>query len=284
MSIQYSGSTLINNTYTSDGTLAGMQSWLISELEAAGWTVSSGSGSDITLVSATTPQGLNIYFRFYNPGTGNCIQITMLSLLPSNTSSIAYFLPVSGVTYRIVANKYQFFAFASGSTYAGVARYNVMGGVPWVPAAVAASIGTYTTCGWMLRSGTSDADTSSSQTFRGFLGSYNPHRNTSSIWRGTLNEYSGDSDPLGVQCELRGQAGSRNCNRLWADGSYKTFEAFIGWYDNTLQTVATVGQIWDAIIVGAQFAGESTYSFDGHTYLAITDASEDYFTLFVAVG
>jgi hypothetical protein len=284
MSIQYSGSTLINNAYTSDGTLAGMQSWLISELEAAGWIVSSGSGSDITLVSATTPQGLNIYFRFYNPTTGNCIQITMKSLIPSLTSSIGYLLPTSGVTYRIVANKYQFFIFASGSVYCSTARYIAIGGVPWVPAGVVISIGSLTTAGWFQYSGTSDTDTDTdSLTFRNQIGGQG-YSDSSTIWRGVVKNYTNDTDNH-PRCEIR--ADTTNLDsicRLWADGSFKVFEAFIGWEDSSLRVAAIVGQIWDAIVVGAGFTSESTFTFDRHTYMSITGKGWNNWSLLVAVA
>jgi hypothetical protein len=282
MSIAYSGSTLINNTYISDGTQSGMQSWLTTQLEAAGWSVYTGSGNDVTLVSATTPQGLKIYFRFYNPATGNCIQITMKSLVPALTSQVSYLLPASGVIYRIVANKYQFFIFASGTTYKTTARYNMMGGVPWVPASVATSIGSATTCGWMQVGGTSDTDTNSRPTFRYTIGGQqNWYKST--IWRGSLHEDVGQSDAgLGVCLETRydprGQYG------IWADGSLKTYEAFIGWLDSSLGVAAICGQLWDAIVVGSSFVGEATYTFDSHTYMVITDMSAIGASLLVAVS
>jgi|GEM_PF-2822194 len=284
MSIQYSGSTLVNATYTSDGTLAGMQSWVTSQLQTAGWSVYSGSGSDITLMSAVTPQNLSIKFRFYNPGTGNCIQATMKSITPALVSAIGYLLPTSGVTYRIIANKYQFFIFASGTTYRRTARYILMGGVPWVPSGVAAVLGSLTEDGWFIYSGTSDTDTSTNRaSFRNVVtGASTNAICSTTIWDGSVSNYSSDTS-LSPQLEVR-LSPYLSQYRLFADGSFKAFEAFIGWYVSAVNAGAVVGQLWDAIVVSSSFSGELIYSFDGHNYLAITDLSDTYaHSLFVAV-
>lgn len=273
MSIEYSGGTIVNTTYTSDGTRSGMQAWLVAQLEAAGWTVYAGSGSDITLMSVVSPQGLSIKFRFYDPGSGNCVQVTMQSITPALVSNIGYLLPTSGVTYRLIANKYQFFVFASGTAFRKTARYFLMGGVPWVASNIQAYLGAMVENGWFIYAGTSDTDTETCASFRTRVNTASGNGFFSStIWAGSLANWTTDTSPC-PNLEVR--RGSDYGGYIqFADGSLKAFEAFIGWYVASIGAAAIVGQLWDAIVVAGSFAGETTYTFDSRTYMAITDNSE----------
>src|SRR6266496_4861398 len=133
MSIQYSGGTLINRTFTPT-TRADWVNNVTQALSDAGWTTISGipgSGSDVKLESAANNNGAKIRFRFLDPGSGNCAQVTMKNVAETLTSQIIYCLPAAGNgQWRIIANKFHFFAFATGNN-ATAQRATVMGGTAY---------------------------------------------------------------------------------------------------------------------------------------------------------
>lgn len=108
-SIQYSGGTLINRTFAP----ASRADWVGNVTQAlcdAGWTTISGScgstsaGVDIKLETAANNNGAKIRFRFLDPGSGNCAQVTMKNVAETITSQAMFALPsAGGGTWRVIA-------------------------------------------------------------------------------------------------------------------------------------------------------------------------------------
>src|SRR5581483_11808635 len=93
MAIQYSGGTIIHRT-TTPSTRADLTNFMTQALSDAGWSTISGtpgSGSDVTLESAAQSAGAKIRFRFVEPGSGNCMKVTMKHPLGSTAESQAVF-------------------------------------------------------------------------------------------------------------------------------------------------------------------------------------------------
>jgi hypothetical protein len=90
---------------------------MINALLAAGWTQISGSGTDRVLGSGTTPDNLKYKVRIWDPGSGNCARVGLRNwnetLLDDYNAAFCY---PGGVTWKVVASAYQFFAWVPGST------------------------------------------------------------------------------------------------------------------------------------------------------------------------
>ena len=163
--IQYSGGTLINRLFNP----VTRQDWVNNVTQAlsdAGWTTISGtpgSGSDVKLETAAQNAGCKMRFRFLEPGSGACAQVTMKNVTETATSAIAYCLPSAGIgLWRIVANKYQFFAFASGNSNTTPNRCSVFGGTLWTPTFLGLS--SSDSVGWMEFAGVDDPGSGAQRT------------------------------------------------------------------------------------------------------------------------
>lgn len=290
MSIQYAGGTIVNTTFVSDGTRGNLISNLNTQLKNAGWTIVSGDGTgDVLVQSATTPAGLFIRFRLYDPGANNCAQITMKNngTPAALTSSIAYVLPTNGKTFRIIANKYQFFMFSSGATYRKTNREIVMGGVPYMWDFNVAVLLSDFQCGWFVYNGESDTDVAAKSTWRDCLSFYTSSNKTASslLMNNMLNYTTYNHASPAISLPMFIEVYSNYGYRL-LDNSTTINEAIIGWASGIANNteIKFIGMLWDALVHGAVAAGESTISFDGRTYMAITDQSVFHdATLYIAV-
>lgn len=270
MAIQYSGGTIINTTFTSDGTRRNLVDNLAAALASAGWSYISGSGTgDVLMQSATTPQGLYIRFRIFDPGTGNCAQITMKDVSGTLTSAIGYMLPTSGKQFRIVANKYQFFFFSTGSDNRSTAREIALGGTLWVPDFVFADLSPAFDLGWFGYTGVSDTTTTAINSFRLAPSMYYG----STIYKTQLVNHT-NGIPLPGLVTLSG-TGNASYPYRWQTDALPTFEALMTFSSTgaTNGEQKIVGAIWDAIQVAGPFVGESTITLDDRTWLAITDSN-----------
>lgn len=136
MSIQYAGGTNVHSSI--DGSNA---TTCVDEIKAAlvtaGWSVSSGSSGDWTLLSATTPSGLLMKARVY-VSSSHC-HFTFSSSDGTATSQDFGIVITGTRVYKIIANKYQFFIYLEGVTVgsgSGVSSNFVATGVPYLPAQV----------------------------------------------------------------------------------------------------------------------------------------------------
>lgn len=290
MAIQYSGGTLENSTF-SPTTRQHIVDNITTALQTAGWTAISGtpgSSGDVTMESAATPAGTKIRFRFLEPGSGNCAQVTMKHSSGSPTSQIIYCLPSN--TWRIVADQYQFFAFMTGAGNATAARGVVMGGVLYTPSFISVSSGD--AVGWMQGCGSSDADsTATRQTFRRGLRA--DAIANAAIWSGmfgsTLLESTIAVAGAVVVVILQGGNNQADTGYRWEDTTLLLYEPLISWATgaSTSNEGRIKGQLWDAMIVSGTWTSETVVSFDGHDFIAITDSAATLVgatqTLFVAV-
>lgn len=290
MAIQYSGGTLVNATF-SPTTRQHIVDNITTNLQTAGWSAISGtpgSSGDVTMESAATPAGAKIRFRFLEPGSGNCAQVTMKHSSGTPTSQIAYCLPSN--TWRIVADQYQFFAFMTGGSNATAARSQVLGGVLYTPSFVSVSSGD--AVAWMQFVGTSDADTTATRvSFRRMLrggGSSSAAPNSNMFGSTLVETTSSQNGGLGMVVLQGGYVAGSSFYR-WEDTTLLLYEPLVGWATGSAigNEGRIKGQLWDAIVVSGAWTSETTVTFDGHSFLAITDsapsANNADQTLFVAI-
>jgi hypothetical protein len=296
MAIQYAGGTRVNYTFTDNGTRLSLVNNLNTQLKNAGWSAISGDGTgDVLMQSAMTPDGLKIRFRLLDPGSGNCAQFTMKNSTGTLTSSIGYLLPGS-FDWRIVANKYQFFMFRTGSANRKAARGVLNGGTIWMPSSQVSLLGSDKECGWMDAAGTSDTDTTQRETFRSVLTmtclSFAPSYGLRSSLYTSFMVNTTDNTTLSQPGFLIPGSAVNAAGRssaAWQGGERHQAEALIGWSSGSANSNqwAIKGQVWDAMILSGQANGETTITYDGHTFIAITDLASDvqvgYATLYIAV-
>jgi hypothetical protein len=272
MAIQYAGGTRVNYTFTDAGTRADLVSKLETKLGTAGWsTISGGGSSDVLMKSAVTPDGLSIRLRLYDPGSGNCAQFTIKNNAGTLTSQIHYLLPGS-VEWRIIANKYWFLMFRTGAAARVAARGYLAGGTIWVPSFVLTQMGSDLDCGFLLAHGVSDSDATIGVSWRNWL---LDTRRASSLYTSFMIDVSAD----GVPAQPYLMAPSVNINSTanigvaWQGGDRHQMEALIAWAPGSTSTSSPTikGQLFDAIVLSGKATGESTITFDGHTWIAVTD-------------
>ncbi|HWR36362.1 MAG TPA: hypothetical protein VN622_10885 [Clostridia bacterium] len=291
MAIQYSGGTIVNTTFVSDGTRRQLVDQLAAALATAGWSYVSGSGTaDVLMKTAVTPQGLSVRFRLYDSGAGNCAQFTMKNNAGTLTSAIAYMLPTAGRTFRIWANQYWFAMFASGAVYRSSPRNIMLGGtISGVPANILASLGADLDVGWFNWSGDTDTSVAFNFTFRDRLSSWGGTSNSTysaSIWKSFLLNYSNYANSFPQFPMLVWYANGTFCPN-WDDGTVVQIDARIGWSATASinGTFRYKGFLSDAFVLGSMMNGESDLiTFDGHTWMPITDQSASLATLYVMVS
>src|SRR4051812_29660661 len=108
MAIAYSGSSIQNTTFTPTSKQS-----LINNIEtvllAAGWTTVSGHNTTTLIMqTATTPQGLNIQFKFKD-NAGTCVTFSLQNVLgtkvgTNSTTTGGQLNPGTGLVYRMIAN------------------------------------------------------------------------------------------------------------------------------------------------------------------------------------
>jgi hypothetical protein len=260
---------------------------LESALATAGWSTISGGGTgDVLMKTAVGPGGQSIRVRLLDPGSGNCAQITMKNNSGSLTSQTFFLLPESS-SWRIVANKYSFYMFRTSAANRAAPRGVCMGGTIWIPDFVLATMGSDFECGYMQGHATTDTDTTAGTSWRN---SMDQARRNSSIWTGLVVDASANlnvAQPLLMPPSLNSD-NTANAGYRWQDGSLHQMEAIVGWAESGGGALcAFKGQLWDAMIVSGQAVGETTITFDGHTFIAITDqcglSRKGIGTLYVAV-
>jgi len=134
---------------------------MINALLAAGWTQISGSGTDMVLGSGTTPDNLRYKVRIWDPGSGNCARVGLRNWAETllNDGQAMFCLP-GGLTWKVVASSYQFFAWVPGST---AGRTFVMATAPKLEPAVNYNI---TQAAFLASNDQGDTSTAFSATLR----------------------------------------------------------------------------------------------------------------------
>lgn len=278
--IRYSDGPVVDMLYTSDGTKSNMISAISTALSNAGW-ISLGSG---LFQSATTPSGQQIRVDVIDTG-GLCVHLRLRTPTLTNQGfqDGAFLFPVSGRTFRILANQYQLFHFFSGSTFTAD-PCDVAFGVPYIPPFLLDIAGSVVQIdswmGWMAPNAIGDPGSGHTTTnFNGFHGIFPAVCNAAfSMWIwDTVAFYDiGGGDTT----YFVGQAGTRlptigDQTGLWVDGSISMYEPYILWPSGHTTSGNTCpqtrhGQLWDAVVYGDQLNTEVTVSFDDHVWRNVT--------------
>lgn len=279
MAIQYPGGTIVSTTFTG-ATKNNIVTNLQTQLNNAGWTTISGGGTgDVILESATTPTASNlIRVRLRDSAATNCAVINMQNAAASKVSQNYYLLPAALKTFRVLANKYQFFCFTPG---ASAAREFVGCGVPYIPSFLHSVItGEF---GWISGNATSDTDTAvpatSRATFRTHL---HCSTNGQTNWfSGLVNSNLCDSangttaGALKLMVPVGGYTADSNAgNYRWHDDSLQLCDPLVSWGLTANSDEAKIrGQLWGAMVVTDSFAADTTFSsVDGHDWWGITNS------------
>lgn len=278
--IQYAGGTNVNTTFTTTtGTKQEIVDGLAAALTTAGWTTVSGGGTaDVVMQTATTPQGLAARLRIFAPGSGNCTQLFGQNANGSIVATLPiYLLPTAGRTFRVIANRYQFFVFTEGTP---AAREFAAGGVPYVPSFVA-----ITEAFWLQGNAESDTDTTVRGSFRtaltvDYVASTERIGTTFQLVNGNswsqAGAFGGGTQP-GYQSLVSPSAQDYTITTAgyqWFDGSAFISEPLIAWgITDHDQPSRVMGQLWDAVIVSDSFSGDSSITFDSRTWYAITNSN-----------
>jgi hypothetical protein len=291
--IQYSAGTYVNTTFVSSGTRRDIVDNLSAALATAGWSYVSGSGTaDVVMKSALTDQSRFAAIRMQDTGSGNCAIFTIRNdtgTLAASGAGLGWFLPSAGDTVRIVASKYQFFMFYVGTTNTTTGRKWLAAGTFWSPSFLT----TGNPCAaYMQTHSISDTDATGYNGWRTQIGFQSNLATTpgSAIWDNSVFNNFAQTSRGGLMVAapmFQTSDGSRGFR--WVDGSDVVAEAILGWNlspgdFSTGTTRVFRGQLYDAVIIGtnAGYTTETTFSFDGHTYMAITNAYN--WTLAVAIS
>ena len=205
--------------------------------------------------------------RVWDPGSGNCARFTIKNPAETLTSQEFWLLPNAGTkTWRIVANKYQFFIWTEGNT---AAREFIAFGVLWIPSFLSVT----TICAWIQGNASSDTSTTIESSWRTQMGT----------GAGTWPRCSMIVDSYLLNIGSSGKAASirlfgvhpgledNNCI-IWADDSRFLSDPLVGFGITAETEIAKLrGMLWGAVLLSGTQAGETTYTFDGHNWIAATN-------------
>jgi len=88
---------------------------------------------------------------------------------------------------------------------------------------------------------------------------------------------------------LQGGNNAGDSHYRWEDSTLLLYEPLVGWATGSASSNEgrIKGQLWDAMVVSGTWTSETTVSFDGHTWIAITDSAATGIgttdTLFIAI-
>jgi hypothetical protein len=270
--IQFTGATIIDTSFVSNGTKIDLLNNLGTALDNAGWATISGAGtSDWIRETAVTPQGYK--FRMEGQDLGGATvsaKFTLRTDTLANTVSM-YVLPTNSALYRIWANKYQFFLFKSGTT--GGNRDFLCATVPWMPDFVA-EVGSPPWAAWMHGSGGSDTDNTSTFTneLRASLRS-GILTKCAFIWNNILfGSATNTAGLVGIIMETVNPPSPTAVDDQWEDGTWLLKEPIICKPQgvSTSGQLTRLGQFWDSVVLAKPLDSEVKRTFAGHTWRNIT--------------
>jgi len=282
--IQYAGGTNVSTTFATTGTRQDLCNAIQDALTTAGWTVDSGSHTAaIVMHTASTPTANNnLFMKLVDPGANASCQLNIQNAASgaSLTSQLFWLNSTVGLTYRIIANKYQAFIFQPGA--ANPQRGFIGVGTLYVPTfAQASQTGVL---GWMQGIGSTVTDTATNYfTFRWNLapgqcqGGNNSR--TSLIAAATL---------IDAACANANQIGHAQIPAIttanfssalnavqWVDTSFVLSDALFAASTSSVANVALIrGQLWDAVVMSAgQFSIDQTATFNSHNWWTVTNTN-----------
>lgn len=290
--IQYAGGTNVNAQCTATaGTIQELSDCVQDNLVVAGWTVVSGSHTTSVLLQSLATPTAGLQMRLALTQGANCLILKGRNV--GNTKSNAtgqFLLPASAKVYRVVANKYQYFISPDGSP---LARSWAAGGVPYVP-----SFAGITECIWTAGNSLSDTDTAKGPSFKDVLdmnvtlgtGGFSNQANYWVVTNGSQLEYTSTTSTATtgvIQFLLPQTANATQALQAtrWFDNSSFISEALIA-FALTLPASAepkVMGLIWDAAIITAAIASETTLTFDSHNWIVHTNNNTGAGTLVLVV-
>jgi hypothetical protein len=250
-------------------------------LVKAGWTTISGTGTGDVVMQSADPAGAvpAIQVRIFDTAT-NTVSVSFRNLAASQISNTLFILPAAAKDWRIIANEYQLFIFSAASA-TPVARNYVSGGIPAMALGMVPS-----PVWWGVGDGGSDTDTTTRETFRLGVSTHGSGCNVATNsgqqacnYNGTLldgNSVSGNATgPLTLMSPYSATSANVTVNQynLFADGSAMVSDAYLGWgIAGVILTspLRYVGTIYDAIIVGAVSAYDTTITFNGNNYWVVS--------------
>jgi hypothetical protein len=255
--IQYPGGVIVNATFVG-ATRQDIVDGIHTNLLAAGWTDVSGPASDRLMQSALTPQGLQCRMRIHDPGAVNCALVRALSVDGLRDSGdLGFLLPAAAKTFRIIANKYQFFVTVPGSENP---RDFVCGGTLFLEDFL---IGVITEAIWIQSNAANDTDTTGRNSFRSDLDTVSGGAGWQTC---NTNAWSSASSGGGQQRLLNAAVVQK-----WHDGSGFKIPARIFWGLTDRNDEAKIrGQLFGAVVSTNQNAMDLTTTFDGHDWFNVT--------------
>lgn len=290
MAIQHPASgTIVNTTFTG-GTKLQIVNALNTHLKTAGWTAISGDGTnDVILESATTPTASNsIRVRLRETGLTNCALINMQNTAATKVSQSLFLLPSTSRTYRIVANKYQFFCWAPGTA----AREWIMLGTLFIPSWLHGVI--TGDLGFAACNSSGDASATVSATFQtaNNMGDANNHT-WSAILNGGLTDAGNNSwtasAPRWVVQTHTAPARTNLSGYRWHDGTLTISDPLLAFGVLLNSDPALIrGQLWGCMWVSDYYAPDTVWTgVNGHDWISIggnagVDGSDAKGTLFMA--
>jgi hypothetical protein len=285
----------LNSTYTQPtGTKQELANQIETLLLTIGWTTISGSTTNNLLMqSALSPPGEDLQMRVRIRGNQtNCVSISIENvagtLAGANDATHGQFLlPAANKVWRIIANKYQVFIHPPtpyNYNAAGVVRAVAFWGIPSLPTFLQGGI-IYEAM-WMGGSSQGDTDVTATR-----IGLHNSLAyatsaasgcpNFQTIFNGVLVEASvlgTGNTGFGAPMLMAANGGvalnsAQNAYR-WQDGSAYLQPAIVGWSGVSVTSEAFYrGLLYDAMISSEAYNGDLSVTYDGHTYLTITDNS-----------
>lgn len=293
-SIPYSGGTIVNTTFTGDTRqhiVDGIVSALQSGTPNAGWTVATGSGADITLQSAADAGSRQIRVRLYEPGSGNCAQLFLKNVGATRTSQAYYLLPAAAKTFRIIANQFGFVVLTAGSS---AAREFVFCSMLYVPSGITIE----NNSAFIQGNANADADATLKHSVRTNVGS--PVANLHSYFSGLVGDTLFDrssASPTAFSADVwrfaaiadAVQGSSAAFAYRWHDDSVIVTDALLAFGLTASGEAKVRGIPFNSVIRTDAVAADTTFSYDGHTFYALTNnnvgSSSSYFpgTLCIAV-
>jgi hypothetical protein len=280
--IRYSGGTIVDTLYTSDGTKSQMISQITSALIAASWT---SLGSSI-YESATTPGGFKIRVDVIDTG-GLCVHLRLRTptLVNVGSGDGAFLFPVNTRAFRIMANKYQLFHFTFGPVFTNDPS-DLAFGVPYTPPffTVGAGVIFDSYCGWMASNGVQNpGGGSNGNNSGGFHGRF-PFMSGGGgnfwMWDGVSFFSIGTTGLTNIVAqESNTNPTGSDRTGLWADGSTAIYEPYIVWVgghstSGNWSVPTRHGQLWDAVILAAPLPTETLIVFDDKQWRNITHGND----------
>src|SRR3990172_4352633 len=274
MAIQYAAGTKINATFVGDTELAIVDN-IKAQLLNAGWTVVSGASGDWVVRCIATPvAGLQVDVRLYSSGGYARVKfqrtgLSMTQPAPLVPSDDLWLLPLAAKTFRIIANRHQFFALVPGS---GNLFDFCCGGVPNVESFQASYVA------WCH--GHKSDFFQTNQSFRRGCPLQGTGAAVTDSWQVSDSSHlvnplddvraQGLVVPTG-QVATGGGEGTDNAGHLWHNDEAFKIPARLCYGVNASDLAVERGQIWDAVVVTQVYPiDHNPLVFDGHNWYNLT--------------